>query len=152
MEVRAAITHYCKYQERCHSEVWNKLFELGCRGTEIDEHIADMIAAGFLNEERFARAYARGKFRMKYWGRVKITQQLKLKKVSDYCIKKGLTEIDADDYEKTINKALEKKWTELKSEKNIIVRKGKTYRYAIQKGYESDISLSVINEIIKGRQ
>lgn len=149
MDILASITYYCKYQERCHSEVRNKLFELGCRGAELDERITDMIAAGLLNEERYARAYARGKFRMKHWGRTKIVQQLKLKKVSDYCIKKGLSEIDAEEYEQVIVKTLEKKLGELKSEKNIVVRKGKMYRYAIQKGYESDISLAIINEIIK---
>ncbi|WP_276132924.1 regulatory protein RecX [Polluticoccus soli] len=149
MDILASITHYCKYQERCHSEVRDKLFELGCRGAEVDERIADMIAGGFLNEERYARAYARGKFRMKQWGRVKITQQLRLKKVSDYCIKKGLTEIDAEEYENVIVKVLDKKLTELKSEKNIVARKGKMYRYAIQKGYESEISLSIINEMIR---
>jgi regulatory protein len=152
MELRVAITNYCKYQERCHSEVRNKLLELGCRGEEVEEYISEMIAGGFLNEERYAKAYARGKFRMKHWGQVKIRQQLKLKKVSDYCIKKGLAEIDADEYLAMATKTVEKKWVELKSERSVVKRKGKVYRYAVQKGYESDITLEILNEIVKKGQ
>jgi regulatory protein len=149
MDIRAAITHYCKYQERCHSEVRNKLFELGCRDSEVEEYLSEVIAAGFLNEERYARAYARGKFRMKHWGRVKITQQLKFKKVSEYCIRKGLTEIDPEEYEQKVNGILEKKWSELKAEKSVVVRKGKVYRFGVQRGYEQDIVLDFIHERIK---
>lgn len=152
MDIRAAITHYCRYQERCHSEVRNKLFELGCRGSDVDEYLAEVIAAGFLNEERYARAYARGKFRMKQWGRVKITQQLKLRKVSEYCIKRGLAEIDAEEYALTIKNVLDKKWAELRSERSIVSRKGKLYRFGVQKGYEQDVVLDFINERIRTQQ
>jgi regulatory protein len=80
---------YCAYQERCHSEVRSKLLEIGMRGTELEEVIAMLIQEGFLNEERFARLYARSKFRQVQWGRVKIELALKQKQVSDYCIRKG---------------------------------------------------------------
>ena len=82
MELKAAILHYCKYQERCHAEVRNKLYELGFTTPEVEQQIAELIGTGVLNEERFARAFAGGKFRMKQWGREKIKQQLKLKKIS----------------------------------------------------------------------
>jgi regulatory protein len=140
-----AIQHYCAYQERCHSEVRNKLLELNFRGIELEEAIASLIADNFLNEERFARSYTRGKFRIKQWGRRKIVAELKKKKVSDYCIKKGLQEIDEHEYGNTLKSLSEKKVAELKSEKNIWIRKQKVQRYLIQKGYEPDM----ISEILK---
>ena len=101
MEAKAAILHYCKYQERCHSEVRNKLYELGFTTPEVEQQLTGLIETGVLNEERFAKAFAGGKFRMKQWGREKIKQQLKLRKISDYCIKKAMTEIPGEDYEIT---------------------------------------------------
>jgi regulatory protein len=134
-----AILHYCKYQERCHSEVRNKLYELGFGKTDVEYQISELISAGVLNEERFARAFARGKWRMLKWGRVKITQQLKAKKVSDYCIKKGLSEIDGEEYEAILLKIAEKKAEELKKERNIRAKMAKMQRFLLQKGYEHDL-------------
>jgi regulatory protein len=149
-DVRTAIYRYCNYQERSHQEARDKLYELGCRTTEVEEYIAELIEKGVLNEERFARAIARGKFRMKQWGKQKIIQQLKQQRVSEYCIKKALTEIDPDEYYKTLEKLAEKKWIELRKERSQPARKAKTYRYLLQKGYESSLIQDVINEIIKG--
>lgn len=137
--IQPAILHYCKYQERCHSEVRNKLYELGYNTEDVEQQLTELIEKGILSEERFAIAFARGRWRMKQWGRVKIKQQLKLRKISDYCIKKGLAEIDGIEYEKVMDKLASKKVAELKSEKNIFIRKAKVYRYLIQKGYEQDI-------------
>ncbi len=145
----AAITHYCRYQERSHKEVKNKLYELGCTTPEVDEYLIKVIAADFLNEERFARAVTRGKFRLKQWGRNKIVQQLKQQQVSEFCIKKALTEIDEDEYMATAKKLAEKKLREIRSEKNIFIRKQKIYRYLGQKGYESGIINIVLNETLK---
>lgn len=145
MEIKAAILHYCKYQERCHSEVRNKLYELGCTTGEVERQIAGLIETGVLNEERFARAFAGGKFRMKQWGREKIKQQLKIRKISDYCIKKAMTEISPDDYEKTLNKIAYKKTEEIKKDRSISSKKSKLYRYLIQKGYERDLVIDIIS-------
>lgn len=134
-----AILHYCKYQERCHGEVRNKLYELGFAKTDVEYQISELISAGVLNEERFARAFARGKWRILKWGRVKITQQLKAKKVSDYCIKKGLSEIDGEEYEAILMKIAEKKAEELKKERNIRAKMAKMQRFLLQKGYEQDL-------------
>lgn len=127
----------------------NKLYELGCTTPEVEEQIIDLIQTGLLNEENYARAIARGKFRMKQWGRRKIVEQLKFQQVSDYCIKKALTEIDEDEYIETLKTLAEKKLKELKSEKNIFTRKQKIYRYLVQKGYESGLAGETINEILK---
>lgn len=141
-----AIQHYCAYQERCHSEVRNRLLELGFRGNELEEAISSLISDNFLNEERYAQQYCGGKFRVNKWGRRKIIQELKKKKVSDYCIKKGLKEIDEQEYWKTLLQIAEKKAAEIDSkEKNIWIRKQKLQRYLIQKGYETDL----INDALK---
>jgi len=92
------LSHYCAYQERCHSDVRHKLLELGFRGPELEEALAALIADDFLNEERFARSYSGGKFRVLHWGRRKIEQGLRQKQVSEYCIRKGLQEINTSDY------------------------------------------------------
>lgn len=144
---KAAITKYCQYQERCHSEAKSKLMEIGCTSDEADEYIAWLIGEGILNEERFARSFARGKFRMLGWGKTKIKQHLKLKKVSDYCIKKAFTEIDEAEYEEKLQKFAEKKAKELKSEKNQPTKKKKIYNFLIQKGYERDLVIYLLNNM-----
>jgi regulatory protein len=147
VELTAAILHYCKYQERCHSEVRNKLYELGCNTTEVEQHLTTLIENGVLNEERFAIAYASGKFRIKQWGREKIRQQLKLRKISDYCIKKALSRIDGEEYERVLEKIAGKKANELKRERSPLARKAKLYRYLVQKGYERDIVSEMVNKL-----
>ncbi|WP_236059696.1 regulatory protein RecX [Chitinophaga rhizophila] len=143
------LRHYCAYQERCHSEVKSKCFELGLRGEEIDEAIAALIADNFLNEERFAKAFAGGKFRTKHWGRKKILMELKQRQVSAYCIKKGMEEIDAEDYDKTLYTLAEKKYASLKGEQ-YLKRKYKTMQYLLQKGYEPEFIQDTVEQIAKG--
>lgn len=150
MDIQTAIHRYCQYQERCHAEVRNKLWELGCSPGDIEAHISQLIEAGLLNEERFARAYARGKFRIKHWGRVKITQQLRFKKISEYCIKKGLSEIDAEEYEQVLKKIVRKKWDALEKEQAFI-RRAKVLKYILQRGFERDLIDDAINQIISTR-
>jgi len=142
--IEPAILYYCKYQERSHSEVRNKLYELGFSSVTVEEQIAALIARDILNEERFAIAYARGKWRMLQWGKVKIKHQLKFKKVSDYCITKALKEIPEDEYYALIEKLTKRKWMELKGERSKQTKKAKVFRYMLQKGYEQDLVLSTI--------
>ena len=93
---------YCAYQDRCHKEVRSKLLDLGMRGHDLEVIMAELVEDNFLNEERFARSYVRGKFRIKRWGRIKIRLELKRRNISAYCIKKGMTEIDDNDYYTTL--------------------------------------------------
>lgn len=148
MSARESIYRFCNYQPRSHQETRNKLYELGCKTPEVEELIAELIEKGLLNEELYARAIARGRFRLKQWGRVKITQYLKLNRVSDYCIKKAMTEIEGDEYYTTLQKLAAKKWAELKSEKQVPIRKNKTFRYLQQKGYEGSLITEAIAELI----
>src|SRR6201985_1669321 len=105
----AKAERYCAYQERAQQEVRDKLYEWGLWPEAVENIIAQLIGANFLNEERFAKAYALGKFRQKGWGRIKIKQGLKLKKVPDVLIKKALQTIDPDDYLQVLDKVIREK-------------------------------------------
>ena len=131
--------HYCAYQERCHSEVKEKLYGFGLHKNDVDEILSKLIEENYLNEERFAIQYAGGKFRMKNWGRVKIKYELRKKQVSDYCIKKALAAIDDSAYMKTLQKLSEEKIKTLSTEKNSFIKKRKLQDHLIQKGFEADL-------------
>jgi regulatory protein len=137
-EAKGKIQRYCAYQERNHREVRNKLFEYGLYGNDVDQLLADLVLDGFLNEERYAKAFAGGKFRMKKWGRIKIVNALEAQGLSKNCIKIGLKEIDNEDYLSTLNLLLEKKGEEV-AEENIFAKRDKISKYAIQKGYEPEL-------------
>src|SRR5688572_28523723 len=132
------LRHYCGYQERSHAEVEQKLWDLGVQRAKHAEILSTLIEEDYLNEERFAIAFAGGRFRMKDWGRKKIYYALKEKKVSEYNIKRAIKEIDEDDYLKKLNELAEKKYASLKSEQ-YLVRKKKTIDYLLQKGYEIEL-------------
>jgi regulatory protein len=140
---------YCAYQERSHQEVKNKLYELGLRSFEVDELMAFLITEGFLNEERYAKLFAGGKFRIKHWGRVKITHALETKGVSKNCIRIGLREIDVGDYAATLRKILTDK-IEAGEEPNAFVVRDKAAKFAIQKGYEPDLVWQALKELLPG--
>lgn len=140
------LRQYCAYQERSHYEVQQKLYDLGIRKQEHDEILATLIEENYLNEERFARAFAGGKFRMKNWGRKKIYYALKEKKVGEYNIKQAMKEIDDEDYKKHLKELVCEKYELLKGEQ-YLVRKRKTIDYMLQKGYELDLVTKAINEL-----
>jgi regulatory protein len=141
------LKHYCAYQERCHQEVKEKLYNLEMHKQDVETIISQLIEENYLNEERFAIQYAGSKFRIKHWGRVKIKYALKQKQVSEYCIRKALGQIDGDDYFKTLQKLGAAKWKLLAVEKNIFVKKRKMQDFLLQKGYESDLVKEVLDEL-----
>ncbi|PJJ84674.1 regulatory protein RecX [Mucilaginibacter auburnensis] len=135
--------HYCAYQERSQQEVRDKLYDWGLWPAAVENIIVKLIEEGFLNEERFAKAYATGKFRQKGWGKIKIKQGLKLKRVPDILIKKALNTIDADAYEVTLRTIIEKKAVLLK-EKDGYKRRYKLQQYALSRGFEADLILDIL--------
>ena len=137
---------YCAYRERCHAETKQKLYSFGLSKNDVDRIVSCLIEEDYLNEERFACAYARGKFRMKHWGRVKITYELKQKNVSGYCISKALKQIEQDEYLEVLGKLAEEKLKELNGDKNDLVRRKKVHDYLLQKGFERDLIFSIIKE------
>lgn len=139
------LQRYCAYQDRCHQEVRNKLIELGVYGMDLEEVITELIKDNFLNEERFAQSYARGKFYFKKWGRIKITRELQLRKITGYLLKKAMQEIDEQDYLKTIDELIEKKNEDYQSIFSSFERNQKIAKYLANKGFE----VSLVWERIK---
>ena len=145
-EALAKIYRYCAYQERSHREVKNKLFEYGLRSGEVDEILAQLITEGFLNEERYAQAFAGGKFRMMKWGRLKIQRELEMEGLTPRCIARGLAEIDSKEYSKALVHLLKKK-SALVSESDPFKKKNKIARFAIGKGYEPELVWELIKDL-----
>ncbi len=121
------------------------MFEYGLYSSEVDDLISKLIVEGFLNEERFAKAFAGGKFRIKKWGRLKIQQELEMQGLTKRCVAIGLKEIDASDYRKTLKSLIQKKSAQT-SEQNPFKRKNLIARYVISKGYEPEMVWEMLKE------
>jgi regulatory protein len=143
----AGIQRYCAYQERSHQEVKRKLFDYGLPSDEVDVLLVRLITEGFLNEERFAKAFAGGKFRMKKWGRLKIEHELEHRGLTKNCIVRGINEIDASDYRKIMNELISKR-VEQTPETNIFKKRNKVARFVIAKGYEPDLVWEAVKELL----
>ena len=140
------IKQFCAYQERSHREVTEKLYSFGLYKKEVEQLIGQLLEENYLNEERFAIAFAGGKFRIKQWGRVKIKYELKQKGVSALCISIALKEIEEETYLATLKSVATKKWESLQGEQ-YLNRQAKTTTYLIQKGFEPQLITTAINEI-----
>ena len=138
---------YCAYQERTQQEVRDKLYSYGLYADAVEEVLTDLIADDFINEERYAQSFVRGKFRQNKWGRIKIRQALQQKTISTYCIWRGMQEIEDTDYQETLRGLMQKKWDTL-SEDDTYSRKNKTVRYVLGKGYEADLAWKTVEEIL----
>ncbi len=137
--------HYCAYQERSQQEVRNKLYDWGLHREDVENVIVELLEQNFINEERFAVLFAGGKFRIKKWGRVKIKNELKARKISPYCIRKALEAIDDDQYILTLKNLIEKK-TSLTKEKNAFKKFAKVATFIISKGFEPEL----VRDLMKG--
>ena len=134
---------YCAYRDRCHQEVRTKLLSLKVYGDDLEEILIHLMQEGFLNEERYAKSYVRGKFRINRWGRIKIQQNLLRKNISAYCIKKGLEEIDANEYQNTLNDIIEKELSSL----SIPINKILLTKKIMNKGYEYPLVIEALKNI-----
>jgi len=148
------LRHYCAYQDRCHSEVKTKAYSFGLRKPDVEELTSRLIEENCLNEERFAKAFAGGKFRIKQWGRLKIRSELKNKQISYYCIAAALDEIDDLKYKETLHKLAVKRWNSIKGAgTNLFMKMTKTRDHLLLKGYESNlvaIEIKALTEKQKG--
>ena len=145
-DVKQKINKYCAYQERTHLEVRNKLFEYGLTSDDVDLLVSQLITDGYLNEERFAKTFAGGKFRIKGWGRIKIIHELEAKGLTKNCIHLGLKEIAEADYVESLQILLKKKAAIVQTDDDFI-RRDKIARYAIQKGFEPELVWRWIKEL-----
>ncbi|CAA0240720.1 regulatory protein RecX [Tenacibaculum maritimum] len=147
-EIKRKIESFCVYQDRCHKEVEKKIAEYNLIPEARASILIDLIQDGFLNEERFAKSFARGKFRIKKWGKQRITRELKLRDVSSYNIRIALKEIDENDYMATLYELITKRNNSI-SETNPYKRKKKIMDYMVYRGYEYELLFMAINDFLK---
>ena len=145
-EALQKIEHYCAYQERCHDEVISKLKSLKLNSNEIDEIIVHLIEHNFLNETRFACSFARGKHRIKFWGRIRIINELKFRNISQYNINLGLAEITTEEYATTFDTLAQRNWDSIR-ESNIQKKRKKCCDFLLRKGFESNLVYEKIKEL-----
>ena len=150
-EAKKKITAYCVYQERCQKEVRDKLYSYGLSSEEVEKQLTAMILEGFLNEERFARAFSRGKFRLKKWGRVRIRKELQLRLLTENCIALGMQEIDEQEYMDTLTFLAERKSLNT-IEKDPLIKRKKLNQYLVYKGFESDVIRETIDQLMKNQR
>jgi len=147
-EAKRAIERYCAYQERCHQEVSNKLKKMRMIPAAIDEILAHLIQHNFLNEERFAQAFARGKFRNKQWGKGRIIRELKQRQIGKYNIDQALKELENEDYERVFDTLSRKRFNQLTSEKNKYRKRKKLADYLLYRGWEAHLVYDKVKELV----
>lgn len=146
-EAQKKMERYCAYQDRCHKEVVDKLKEMRMIPEAIDAILGHLIQENYLNEERFARSFARGKFNIKKWGKNRIVAELKQRQISRFNIKSALAEITDEDYETTLDTLAKKRWNQLQ-EPNIQKKKKKTADYLLYRGWESNLVYEKLMELV----
>ncbi len=146
-EIKRKIEQYCIYQDRCHKEVEQKMREYNLIPEAKEMILLSLLQDNFLNEERFSKSFARGKFRIKNWGKNRIIRELKFRDISAYNIKTALNEIDEQEYIKTIYRITENR-NEIISETNLYKRKQKLIGFLMRKGFENELIYQVVNEVV----
>jgi regulatory protein len=146
-EATKKLEGYCAYQERCHKEVTTKLREMGMIPIAIDEIIGHLIEENFLNEERFACSFARGKFNIKKWGKNRILNELKYRNITKYNVKIALKEIDAEIYLETLEQLAEKRVGQL-TETNVFKKRKKLADYLLYRGWESPLVYEITKRLV----
>ncbi|MFH6934277.1 MULTISPECIES: regulatory protein RecX [Flavobacterium] len=145
-EALQKLEHFCAYQERCHDEVVSKLYSLKMTSDEIDLILVQLIEGNFLNETRFACSFARGKHRIKHWGKLRITNELKFRNISSTNITLALKEISQEEYIETFEALSERCWNGIQ-EKNILKKRKKFCDYMLRRGYESNLVYEKVKDL-----
>jgi len=146
LEAQLKLEYYCSYQDRCHDEVVRKSYELGMKTNEIDIVVVHLLQNDFLNEERFSRSFARGKHRIKQWGKIRIVNELKARHISATNIKLALTEISEEEYLNTFHQLAERHWENIR-EGEVQKKKKKWCDYLLSKGWESNLVYEKLKEL-----
>ena len=147
-EATKLLENYCAYQNRCHKEVEQKLHDINMIPQAKEKILLHLLQHDFLNEERYSKAFTRGKFKIKKWGKIKITNELKFRNISAYNIKNALLEINDDAYLKTLQQLAKKKSPLIKAS-NSFIKRNKLSTYLISKGYESNLVFDLVKKIIQ---
>ncbi len=146
-EATKTLTNFCAYQERCHKEVVEKLQKMNMIPEAISQIVNTLIQDNYLNEERFAKSFTRGKFKIKKWGKIRIVRELKLRDISKYNIEIALKEINEEEYFNTLNELAEKRLSQLK-EPNLFKKKRKLCDYLLYRGWEPNLVYEKASELI----
>jgi len=147
-EALKKLEHYCSYQERCYQEVNSKLKQLGVSLPYWDPIIVSLIENNYLNEERFASSFARGKHRIKFWGKIRIVNELKSRFISAPNIKCALSELSDEEYYDTFEKLTLRVWESM-LENDVMKKRKKCCDYLLRKGWESELVYEKINSLQK---
>lgn len=145
-EALQKIEYFCSYQERCHEEVVTKLRSMKMDSEEIDQIMVHLLTENFLNEERFACSFARGKHRIKHWGKIRIVNELKFKNISQTVINTALKEITPEEYLDTFHTLAERNWESIR-EKNVLKKRKKFCDYMLRRGFESNLVYDKVKEL-----
>jgi len=146
-EIQQKIAQYCVYQDRCHKEVEEKIKSFDLIPEAREMILLNLMKDNFLNEERFSKSFAIGKFRIKHWGKNRIVNELKMRDISPYNIKTALKEIDDKEYINTIYKITENR-NNVISETNHYKRKKKLIDFLLRKGFETDLIFKTIDDVL----
>jgi regulatory protein len=150
-QIRQKLEYFCSYQERCHVDVESKLFDFKLSEIERNEIIVYLIENDFLNETRFACSYARGKHRIKHWGKIRIVNELKFRKISSYNINLALKEFSEDEYLETFEVTAMKIWDNIQ-ERDVTKKRKKWCDYLLRKGWESNLVYEKAKELVSKGQ
>ena len=140
------ISRYCAFRERCIREVLQKLQEMKVPAEKRSRIISYLEENNFISEARFAGLFARGKFHVNKWGRIKIQSELKNRGIPDDLIRNAMTEIGGEEYLETIRDLILKKQQEIKAGKNLNIRE-KIITFVTGKGFEFDITARILKEL-----
>jgi regulatory protein len=143
------IEYYCGYQERCHEEVVAKLRTMKMDSDEIDQVMVHLIAENFLNEARFACSFARGKHRIKQWGKIRITLELKARKITSNLITLALKEISPEEYLETFENLASRNWESIR-ETNSLKKRKKFCDHLLRKGFENNLVYEKLKDLENG--
>lgn len=146
LKAEEKIAAYCAYQERCKSEIRAKAEEYGYPSEKVDLLLQRLSLEGFLNENRFASAFVRGKFSIKKWGKVRIRQELKLREIPEIYIKSALNEINDEEYWETLIYLTQRKWR-LTNEPHLLKKKAKVQRFLMFRGFEQDLIKEAMEKV-----
>lgn len=145
-EARYKAEAYCSVSEHCVDDVFRKLEQWGVSAGSADAIVAHLVKEKFIDEQRYAIAFVRDKYRFNQWGRIKIAQALRMKRLSATCISTAMEEMDEAEYQSILLSLLERKWMSVKG-RNDYERKGKVIRFAVSRGYEMDEILRCLKEV-----
>lgn len=145
-EVKAKMEYYCSYQERCYKEVESKLYSYQLISSQKEEILIFLIENNYINEERFAKSFTRGKHNYKYWGKVRIKNELKFRDISSKIITIALLEINEETYLENFNSLAEKNWNAIK-ERSGPKKNKKFVDFLLRKGYETNLIYDKLKEL-----